>query len=39
MASKEPKKPTRSAKPLALGKPPKPQKMTSKVSFNFTKIE
>ena len=39
MANKEPKKPTKSAKPLALGKLPKPQKVISKISLNFTKIE
>jgi len=33
MASKEPKKPTKPAKPLAFGKPPKPQRITSKTTW------
>jgi len=39
MTSKEPKKPTKPAKTLALGKLPKPQKVISKISMNFTKVQ
>lgn len=39
MASKEQKKPAKSAKPLALGKLPKPQRITSKTSSYYPWIK